>query len=258
MLFFGAIFVLILGAVLGSFANVLIIRMKEGKSIGGRSQCMTCMKKLRASELIPIASWFMLHGRCRSCGKGIHWQYPVVESAMAVLSLVAFLRHVHDDTTWIMIAAVIGFEIALSFILLVITAFDFRWKLIPVEFVISSAIILAAWRLLIGANWIELVLGAVVISALLGMIVLLSRGTMMGEGDPFIGLLMGTVLGFPLALLGLLVSFIVGGSAAAALLIEGSVTRKTEVPFVPFLAAGTLIALWWSEPLLIIARYAIG
>lgn len=219
---------------------------------------MSCMKKLRASELIPIASWFMLRGKCKSCGKNVHWQYPVVESAMAILSLVAFLRHVQDDVTLTIFAAVVGFEIALAFVLIVITAFDLRWKLIPVEFVISSAIILAAWRLLIGANWIELALGAIVISALLGMIVLLSKGTMMGEGDPFIGLLMGTVLGFPLALMGLLVSFIVGGSAAAALLIEGSVTRKTEVPFVPFLAAGTLIALWWSEPLLTIARYAIG
>jgi prepilin signal peptidase PulO-like enzyme (type II secretory pathway) len=257
MLFAGAIFALILGAVLGSFANVLIIRMKEGRSIRGRSRCMSCMRKLRASELIPIASWFMLRGRCKSCGKDIHWQYPVVESAMAVLSLVAFLRHVQPGASWTA-AAFIGFEIALSFILLVITAFDLRWKLIPMEFVITGAIILSAWRLLLGAHWVELALGAIVVSALLGMVVLLSRGTMMGEGDPFIGLLMGAVLGFPLALLGLLAAFVIGGSAAAALLIEGAVTRKTEVPFVPFLAAGTLIALWWSEPLLIIARYAIG
>jgi prepilin signal peptidase PulO-like enzyme (type II secretory pathway) len=213
---------------------------------------------LSVSELVPIASWFVLRGRCRSCGKAIHWQYPVVETAMAVLSLVAFLRHIQDNTTWTAITSVVVFEIILAFVLVVVTAFDLRWKLIPLEFVVSSAIVLAVWRLLMGTNWVELAIGAIVVSVLLGMIVLLSRGTMMGEGDPFIGLFMGAVLGFPLALLGLLVAFVIGGSAAAALLIEGSVTRKTEVPFVPFLAAGTLVALWWSEPLLTIARYVIG
>lgn len=257
MLCIASVLVLALGAVLGSFANVLVIRMKAGESIRGRSKCVSCKRKLRASELIPIASWFMLGGRCASCGKDIHWQYPAVESIMAVFALIAFLRHVQDQGPLSLIIAVIGFEIALSFVLVVITAFDLRWKLIPLEFVVSSAIVLAAWRLLLGASWLELALGALVVSVLLGAIVLLSSGTMMGEGDPFMGLLMGAILGFPLALFGLLIAFVIGGSTSAALLIEGCVNRKTQVPFAPFLAAGTIVALWWSEPLLVIARYAI-
>ncbi|MBD3251691.1 hypothetical protein GF380_04545, partial [Candidatus Uhrbacteria bacterium] len=147
MLLLGAVLVMTLGAVLGSFANVLIIRMKEGRSINGRSKCTKCMVQLRASELIPIASWFMLRGRCRACGKEIHWQYPAVETAMSILALAAFLRHVQDEASFWMIVAVIGFEIALAFVLVVIAAFDLRWKLIPLEFVLSSAIVLAAWRL---------------------------------------------------------------------------------------------------------------
>ncbi len=255
MLILIAVFAIVLGAVLGSFANVVIIRMKDGESIRGRSKCMKCKRQLRASELIPIASWFMLGGKCSSCGKEIHWQYPVVESAMAVLALIAFLRAPWPLTPHGI--AAIGFEIALGFVLLVATAFDLRWKLVPMDFIVTGAIVLAAYRILLGEPWLELVLGAIVVSALLGAIVFLSRGSMMGEGDPFVGLLMGAVLGFPLALLGVLVAFVIGGSVAAALLIERTVTRKTEVPFVPFLAAGTLVAFWWSAPLLLIAKYAM-
>jgi len=248
-----SVFAIVIGAVLGSFANVLVIRMKDGESIRGRSRCVACKRTLRASELVPIASWFMLGGRCSSCGKAIHWQYPAVEAAMAVLTLVAFLRapQVIDAHAF----GLIAFEVALSFVLVVITAFDLRWKLVPVDFVVGSAILLAAWRILLGVPWVELVLGAIAVSVLLGAFVLLSRGRMMGEGDPFVGLLIGAVLGFPLALFGILAAFVIGGSVAAALLIERVVTRKTEIPFVPFLAAGALIALWWSSSLLRYSPY---
>jgi prepilin signal peptidase PulO-like enzyme (type II secretory pathway) len=174
---------------------------------------------------------------------------------MAILTLTAILRHASLGIDGV---GIMGFEIALAFVLVVITAFDLKWKLVPMEFVLGSTIILAAYRILLGASVLQLALGAIVIGILLGMLVFASRGMMMGEGDPFVGLLMGAVLGFPLALLGLLISFIVGGSVAAALLIERMVTRKTEVAFVPFLAIGTLIAYWWSEPLELLLRYAIG
>jgi prepilin signal peptidase PulO-like enzyme (type II secretory pathway) len=248
-----SVFAIVLGAVLGSFANVLVIRMKEGESIGGRSRCVSCRRTLRPSELIPIVSWFALRGKCSSCGKRIHWQYPAVEAVMAILSFIAFSRapEFFDARA----AAIVGFEIALSFVLLVIAAFDLRWQLVPVDFVLWSAVILSGWRIALGVPWVGLVIGAAVISGSLGLIVIGSRGRLMGEGDPYVGLLMGAVLGFPLAVYGVLASFVLGGSIAAALLIERAVTRKTAIPFVPFLAAGTLVALWYREPLLLLSRY---
>lgn len=255
MFIFGAIIACVIGAAFGSFANVVVIRLKNGEQLGGRSHCMACKKTLAPLDLVPIVSWLLLRGKCRYCHKSVHWQYPVVETVMSVLTLVAYF---HNASPSGFDMSAMGFEVALVFILVVLTTFDARWKLIPMEFLIGATILLAAWRLLLGVSWLELVLGAVVLSVLLGLIVLGSRGSMMGEGDPFVGLFMGTVLGFPLALLGLLISFIIGGSVAAALLIEGAVGRKTQIAFVPFLAAGTLIAFWWRDPLEVIVRYAIG
>jgi prepilin signal peptidase PulO-like enzyme (type II secretory pathway) len=255
MYIFGAIIACVIGAAFGSFANVVVIRLKNGEKFGGRSHCMSCKKTLAPLDLVPIVSWFMLGGKCRYCRKTVHWQYPVVETAMSVFTVIAYFHNTSSNSFDIL---AMGFEVALAFILVVLTTFDARWKLVPMEFLIGSTILLAAWRLLLGVSWLELVLGAIVISVLLGLLVVGSRGSMMGEGDPFVGLFMGTVLGFPLALLGLLISFVIGGSVAAALLMEGAVGRKTQIAFVPFLAAGTLIAFWWRAPLEVITRYALG
>lgn len=255
MIFLLSVFAIVLGSTLGSFANVVVIRLKERESLWGRSHCVHCRRHLGARDLVPVLSWIFLGGRCRSCRKPVHWQYPAVEFIMAVLTLVAVLRHADGGMFGVFL---IGFEVLLAFVLVVIATFDLRWKLVPMEFIFGSTVILLAYRVLLGASALQLILGAIVIGVLLGMIVFASRGMMMGEGDPFVGLLMGAVLGFPLAIFGLLIAFIIGGSVAAALLIERAVTRKTEIAFVPFLAAGTMIAYWWGGPLELLLRYAIG
>jgi leader peptidase (prepilin peptidase) / N-methyltransferase len=254
-LILSAIFVLILGAALGSFANVVIVRLQEGSSVMGRSRCPACRKTIRPRHLVPILSWFLLRGKCRDCGKPIHWQYPLVEAAVALIALMAFIRHANDTSPqaiWIML-----FELAVGFCLVVITAFDLRWQLVPLEFTLASTMILGVSSFLLGTSWLSLLFGAMTASLPLALIVLLSRGRAMGEGDPIVGLLMGTILGFPLAIAGLFVAFILGGSVAAALLVQGSVKRTSHIPFVPFLAAGALIAVWWQAPLEAYLKYVL-
>lgn len=247
MLIISVIIVFLLGAALGSFANVLVVRMKEGSSVGGRSRCPSCRKTIRAKHLIPVVSWVWLKGRCAMCRKPIHWQYPAVEAAMAALAVVAFLRHVDDPSSAALWA--IAFELAVSFCFLVITAFDLRWQLVPLEFTAASAMLAGAGRTLMGDDWLRIILGAVTVAVVLGFFVVASQGALMGEGDPVVGLLVGAALGFPLALAGIVISFVIGGTVAAALLVQGAVTRKTHVPFAPFLAAGTLVTLWYQEPI---------
>jgi prepilin signal peptidase PulO-like enzyme (type II secretory pathway) len=88
------------------------------------------------------------------------------------------------------------------------------------------------------------------------MFVWLSRGRAMGEGDPAVGFLMGAVLGWPMGPISLLLAFICGGFVASVLLLTKLVSRKTAVPFVPFLAVGATVAYWGREPLLQFLSYA--
>jgi leader peptidase (prepilin peptidase)/N-methyltransferase len=254
MIIIGALFVFTLGAALGSFANVFVIRLQRKETLMGRSHCMHCRKTLQPQDLIPIFSWFLLRGRCRYCHKPIHWQYPIVELSMAVLSLIVFLRNIGGGEILMMRML---FELCVIFTLVVLTTFDLKWKLVPLELLAVSGALIVIMQLLLGTSWIELVLGVLVGGGFLGTIVLLSRGRMMGEGDPFVGALMGLILGFPLTMFGLLASFLIGGTVAAALLLQGAVGRKTQVPFVPFLTAGTLVILWWGHALLPYFGYAI-
>jgi prepilin signal peptidase PulO-like enzyme (type II secretory pathway) len=254
MLLFGSIFLFCLGSALGSFANVFVIRLHHKETLMGRSHCMSCKKTLSSGDLIPILGWFFLGGRCRYCRRKIHWQYPVVEMAMAVLSLIIFLRNFNNGDIDILR---IVFELCVVFTLLVLTVFDLKWKLVPIEILLVSGVLIACIQLLLGVSWIELALGVLVGAGSLGAIVLLSRGRMMGEGDPFVGALMGVTLGFPLTMFGIFSAFMIGGTVATALLIQGKVGRKTQVPFVPFLTVGTLIALWWGRMLLPYFGYVV-
>lgn len=254
MLLFGALFLFSLGAALGSFANVFVIRLHRKETLMGRSHCMHCRKTLQPTDLIPVVSWLFLGGRCRYCHKSIHWQYPVVESAMAILSLIVFLRNFQNgEVDFLRIV----FELCVVFTLLVLTVFDLKWKLVPIEILFVSGLLVVVLQLILGMSWLELVLGILVGGGSLWSIVLLSRGKMMGEGDPFVGAFMGAILGFPLALFGIFSAFMIGGTVATALLMQGAVGRKTQVPFVPFLTAGTLVVLWWGNVLLPYFGYAI-
>lgn len=79
------IFTGLFGLIVGSFLNVVILRMNTGKTLGGRSMCLSCNKKLEWYELIPLVSFIIQRGRCTKCHSKISWQYPIVEAITAVL-----------------------------------------------------------------------------------------------------------------------------------------------------------------------------
>jgi leader peptidase (prepilin peptidase)/N-methyltransferase len=157
----------ILGACLGSFCNVVIVRMNEGTSLGGRSRCVKCHHTLRNAHLIPILSWIFLRGRCAFCRAPIHWQYPAVElagSAIAVASLLGALQP-SGSIQW----SAALFSAVFMFVLLVITAFDLRWQLVPVEIAVGAGVLLGVWRVVEGGmgTFIPTLLSAAVTSGIL-------------------------------------------------------------------------------------------
>lgn len=245
----------LLGVCVGSFCNVLIVRLHEGSSIGGRSRCVRCHQTLPWQHLIPLFSWVALGGRCAFCRRPIHWQYPVVEALGGVIGFVAVSSALIGDGDNVAKAL---FLPVFLFILLVIAAFDARWQLVPIGITIASAAILGAWNLVAsgGALLASVFLGAAAAAVLLWLIVICSRGRLMGDGDPVVGFLLGAALGWPGVLVAIGAAFMVGGVYASILLILRRARRDTAIPFVPFLAIGAFVAYFWSGHVLTYLFYA--
>lgn len=243
----GGTFSFVLGAVLGSFINVLVIRMREASSILGRSHCVHCQMPIRPRHLVPIVSWLLLKGRCADCGKRIHFQYPLVEAAAAALALIAYLRHpVFADWSQ---ANLFFFELFFTLSLLVLATFDLRWKLLPIEFMSAATVTLALWGFASGASsWSSLLIGIAIGAGFLGLQVLISGGKWMGSGDPWMGAMIGAGLAWPRVAVGLYLTYIIGGGMAIVMLAFGLVKRGARIPFAPMLTVGALAALWFGAP----------
>lgn len=235
----------VLGAILGSFMNVVIFRLYQGTTLWGRSSCPHCQTVLRPHHLVPVLSWIFLRGRCASCHRSIHIQYPLVELAMACLTILTYLRYrpILSGGEW----SSLFFELFFVGILLLLAVFDLRWKLLPIECMTASIIVFGVWNFVRGGPSIaSMLLGAFVGAAFLGIQVLFSRGRWMGAGDPLFALLIGIALGWPLSGYALYFTYIGGGLLMLPLFLLRIVKRGMRIPFGPMLATGALFSLWFG------------
>lgn len=242
----GGLLAVLAGAFLGSWVNVFVYRLRRNLRIIGRSHCPECLVQLKPRHLVPVLSWLALRGRCAFCQRRIHIQYPIVELLGALFVLIAFLRHADPSAglAW----QPFLFESALSLVLLTLATFDLRWQLLPIELMCVAAIVFGFWNVIGGRlPWTSVALGGTVGLLILGVQVLLSRGRWLGEGDPWLGLLMGLALGWPGVGFALYLTYIVGGLLMTFLWLVRLVKRGQRIPFAPMLAAGTLMALWYGE-----------
>ncbi len=226
----------VLGAAVGSFLNVVIHRVPLGESvIRPRSRCPQCATEIGARDNIPVVSWVVLGGRCRTCGTAISGRYPLVELLTALLFVsVALIRGFHDDLL-----------LQLPFVALLIAcaAIDIEHRILPNKLLLPGAVWAAvAAALVMRPELPELAIaGAAGFGALLLIALIQPRG--MGMGDVKLTGMMGLYLGSSL-IPALLVAFLAGSVAGAAVMVrEGSGARKKAVPFGPFLALGGIAGL---------------
>jgi leader peptidase (prepilin peptidase)/N-methyltransferase len=244
----------LLGLVLGSLANVVIVRVPQGGSLlRPASACPRCGASVRARDNVPVASWLALRGRCRDCGERISARYPLVELASAGLFVAVAARF---GLTWALPAYWL-----FAWTLLCLTAIDLEHYRIPNRLTypltpVLGALLVAA-ALLAGEPGVAVraVLGGVAAAGLLlGLALISPRG--MGLGDvklaAFLGLGLG-YLGWAHVALGLFAAFVLGGVLAIVLLALGLRDRQGQIPFGPWLAAGALVAVLAGQP--IIAAY---
>ena len=242
-------FVTLLGLCIGSFLNVVIHRLPRRESIVlPGSRCPRCLKPLSPLDNIPILSYIMLHGKCRTCCAAISMRYPLVEALTALLFALCYVRY--------------GFTLAffLSCILcalMVACAFiDWEHQLVMDSLIVAGFIVALPVNGFFSAlcGWREMLLGIVcgagplLLIALIGR--LISKRPVMGGGDIKLMGMAGAFLGWKMALLSFVFASVAGGLVLAALLALGKVKRNQEVPFVPMLAFGVTVALLVGQPLL--------
>ncbi|MBU6447558.1 A24 family peptidase [Patescibacteria group bacterium] len=266
MIWLGILLSAVFGAIIGSFLNVLVLRMPRGEKIGGRSYCVHCKHRLSASDLIPIFSYLFLQGKCRYCGKPISPRYMAIEISTAALFALNFyfLRYSGNNLyfalnllRWDFIAAV----------LLTVFVIDYEHFLILDKVVLPSSVVLAALNFILlfaapvrffhSLFWLGL-LSAAGVYLLFAAIHYFSRGKWMGLGDAKFGILLGLAVPFPLIVLNLFLAFMLGAVLGLVLIAAGAKKMSSKMPFGTFLAASCIITLYFGPQILIWYLKLIG
>jgi prepilin signal peptidase PulO-like enzyme (type II secretory pathway) len=249
-----SVFVAVVGLLVGSFLNVVILRLHAGKQFAkGRSACPHCKHVLGAGELVPLVSWLVQRGRCRHCHKPISRQYPVVEALTAALFTLAYLTHPPDSLANLVVLILWLYVIA-SFIVLAV--YDLRWYLLP-DKVLLPAIVPAAAILLVEAIAAQSpavayrpLLAALFAGGGFYSLAAVSRGRWMGGGDIKLVFVIGLLLGIQKSAVALSLAFISAAVVGVVLILRQRKQRTDSIPFGPFLIAGTLAAYLWGAAII--------
>jgi leader peptidase (prepilin peptidase) / N-methyltransferase len=236
-------FVLNLGLILGSFFNVVGLRVPLKESIvKPRSTCPNCKHTLTPIELIPVLSWLIQRGKCRQCQARISPLYPIMEFLTGVLFVLVPLALGWTSEIWV------GWILISLFI--IITVSDIKYMLIPDKILLFFAGIFLIERIILPLSpWWDSLLGAAVGFTLLLLISIVSKGGM-GGGDIKLYALLGFVLGTKLVLMSFFFSTLLGAVLGLLGIAFGIFERKKPIPFGPFIAMGTLIAFFYGERIL--------
>ena len=232
--------VLILGAAIGSFMNVLIVRTPRDESVSfPASHCMSCNTPLRVWHNVPIFSWIFLRGKCSFCDAKISAQYPIVEGLSALIFLFTAMKLGINFQ---------AFGIALVFTLLLsLSVIDFYYKMVPDSLNLSAltfAILSVTSLGQLGYNFTNALLFAGGFTLLRFYLSYALKKEAMGEADIMIAATMGAVLGVQLALVAIFLSALL--ALPALLLTRSDDEDSHQLPFIPFLAMATWIVLMFD------------
>jgi len=260
-------FAFVFGLTIGSFLNVIILRVpKEESIVFPSSHCFKCNTPLRAWHNIPVVSWLLLRGKCAFCGTKISLQYPVVEFISGMIFVLLVLKSGINIPV---------FFTAMSFLmLLALSMIDFRYKMVP-----DSLNLLAIVFAVFGAYSIGEIFINIENALLFAGGFTLLRFTLsyfltssvykaglktktpwnknydrtpfieaMGEGDIMVAATMGALLGVKLTMVGVFLSALL--SLPVMLAMRNKTAEEQRVPFVPFLAIATFIVYIFENPIL--------
>ncbi len=257
------VYFFLLGVIIGSFLNVVILRHNTGKTVGGRSACMTCKTRLTSRELVPLFSFLVQKGKCRHCQARISWQYPLVELSTGLLFVANFYRYYAVSGFSFETFTLFALSSTILALMVAIFVYDLRHKIIPDQFSfaafgLSVAYIVAEIFIFKNQAWVtgSTTVGSVLFNLSAGLIFYLgiyiiwklSKGRQIGLGDAKLLLSIGTMLGLVYGLSAITIAFWIGAVFAVHLMLKGflgqsagRITMKSEIALGPFLIVGFLI-----------------
>jgi leader peptidase (prepilin peptidase) / N-methyltransferase len=231
-----------LGLLLGSFLNVVAYRLPRGESLATpASHCPGCDTPIKPYDNVPVISWLLLRGRCRSCGESIAWRYPLVELATALLMAVTVVVIGPNEDVWLGLAFVL--------LLVPVTVIDIDFRIIPNKLMLGGSVAALAILAITRPEDIpeHLIAGAAAGGFLLVAAVAYPAG--MGMGDVKLAFVMGLFLGRDVGV-AMLAGLVAGSVVGVAIMARkgAQAGRKTAIPFGPFLAFGGIVGLLAGEP----------
>lgn len=256
LVYMTAFFVFLFGMVIGSFLNVVILRYNTGKSINGRSGCFSCGKKLEWYELVPVFSFLLQGGRCRTCGARLSYQYILVELFTAITFLALFFKNLYlflDPATFNVGVFNFVFYAVIASLLIVIFVYDLRHKIIPDAFVYAFSV-LSVLKIVIDMR-ANILSQETVWALLAGPLLFLpfyilwkvSGGKWIGLGDGKLALGIGFLFGLSSGFSAIIFSFWIGAIISVFILaVQKRLTTKSEVPFAPFLILSIAIVYFFD------------
>jgi len=237
------IFFFILGAVMGSFFNVIIYRLPKGISIvTPPSHCPGCGERIQWKDNIPILSYIILNGKCRNCDFQIPIKYLVVETISAFFFLFSYLRF---DISLELFAFLIFVSL-----LIPISFIDLNTTLIPDSLSISGIILGLSLSVFRGLALISII-GAAAGALLIFIIIILGKRIykqdVMGYGDIKLAAMIGAFVGWAGILLTVMIGSFLGAIYGLIQIKRGKLTMKSQIPFGPYLAIGGIISFLYGK-----------
>ncbi len=235
-----------LGLVVGSFLNVCIYRLPRRESINWPgSRCTACNRTLSWYENVPIVSWLVLRGRCRTCGERISVMYPLVELITSVLFVAGYWIY-----GWTPMLAV---RLAFACAMVVLFAIDLRHHLLPNVITVPGIVVGFLLSLFLPPGWkaslIGLIAGGGVLFAIAEGYYRLRGIEGLGMGDVKMLAMIGAFLGWQLMLVTLILASFAGSVIGVGIIALGRGGMKAALPFGTFLAVGALTAAVVGDPL---------
>ncbi len=235
------IYFFILGAMVGSFCNVCIVRLPMLQSVVNvRSHCMVCNKRIKILHMIPVLSYAMLGGKCKYCSTKIPIQYPIVEIINGILWLIVFNKFSLSFQTMLVLPFVSA--------LLVLSVIDEKTCEIPPQIIAFTAVISAIKTLTDLQNIISYILGFIAVSTFLLCLYYFTNGRAIGGGDIKLMAICGLFLGLKLVMFAFITACFIG-SVVHLIRMKFYNAPKT-LAMGPYLSIGVFIAIMWGEELI--------